>query len=535
MNKRQFLQGRTRVPVPLRADAYTIAGQAFAGEAAKSKSIYNYTNRYSPTVNFGDVAHDDRMILYGIVQYIRNQLTDPCTHEDLVDAEEFMKTAHSFGGQLNFDWELWERVLNEFNGFLPIKIESLPEGSTFFPNEPVIQVTSLADGFGEIAAHIEAIMLGMVSIATARATLTRHWYERIKEWVEKDYRFDDDEVVEVAARFMIHDFGMRSSSCAEESEMLGLAHLLTFHGTDTFSAAYLARKLGADPPTGTSIDALAHRIVQGHENETEAFNKLEEVAGNNIGSYVADCYNFENAVVNNLVKMAKAHGDRTYVVRPDSGPPIANVLFICDKALDEGLVEFCGRIIGGFNGVGASNLRFIQGDSVNPELMFNTFKSLEMNGFAPTKWGIFGVGGYLRNNSTRDSLSSAYKLCAKGQDNEPVCKTVSEGSTKASVPGDTIINRATHNDTHTVFLRNEGLPDERVVYYDASLVNEDGDQFCEPCFTDFKELQYRNIHEFDKHIDSDKMDKLGLSSPYCGVLSHEIRKIQQEIQERHSL
>lgn len=521
MNKSEFLQGRTRIPVPLRADAYTIAGQAFAGEAAKSKSIYNFTNRYSPIENFSDVAQDDRMILFGLTQYIRNQLTDPCTAMDVVNAKQFMKSAHSFGGALNFDWLLWQRVLMEFDGFFPIKIEALPEGSTFFPNEPVIQVTSLADGFGEIAAHIEAIMLGMVSIATARATLTRHWYERIKEWVAKDYEYDDDEVVEIAARFMIHDFGMRSSSCAEESELLGLAHLLTFHGTDTFNAAYLACKLGAESPTGTSIDALAHRIVQGHESETEAFNKLEEVSGNKIGSYVADCYNFENAVVNNLVKMAQTHGDRTYVVRPDSGSPIANVLFICNKALDAGLVNFCNRIIGGKNGCEASNLRFIQGDSVDPWLMHNTFKSLEMHGFAPTKWGIFGVGGYLRNNSTRDSLSSAYKLCAKGQNNEPVCKIVSEGSTKTSVPGDTIINRCDYAD-ETVFLRTELLKDDRVVFYDASLVNEDGDQFCEPCFEDFRNIQHRTMHHFD-------CEPRGVTS----VLSLEILKIQKEIQERH--
>lgn len=534
MNKREFLQGRTRIPVPLRADAYTIAGQAFAGEAAKSKSIYNFTNRYSPTINFGDVAHDDRMILFGVVQYIRNQLTDPCTPMDVVLAKQFMETAHSFGGALNFDWLLWQRVVMEFDGFLPIKIEALPEGSTFFPNEPVIQVTSLADGFGEIAAHVEAIMVGMVSIATARATLTRHWYERIKEWVEKDYKYDDDEVVEVAARFMIHDFGMRSSSCAEESELLGLAHLLTFHGTDTFNAAYLARKLGAESPTGTSIDALAHRIVQGHENETEAFDKLDEVAGNNIGSYVADCYNFENALLNNLVKMAKANGDRTYVVRPDSGSPIANVLMICNAALDNGLVDYSGRIIGKLNGVEASNLRFIQGDSVNPELMFNTFKSMEMNGFAPTKWGIFGVGGYLRNNSTRDSLSSAYKLCAKGQDDEPVCKIVSDGSTKQSVPGDTIIDRS--NIRPSVFLRGLGAVrnDDRVVYYDASLVNEDGDQFCEPCFEDFRNIQSRNLDSFDQYANHANLLELGCTLRDSNVLSRHIIKLQEEIQERHS-
>lgn len=526
MNKKEFLQGRTRIPVPLRADAYTIAGQAFAGETAKSKSIYNFTNRYSPTVNFGDVAFDDRMILYGLTHYIRNQLTDPCTHEDLVDAEEFMKTAHSFGGQLNFDWDLWERVINEFDGFLPIKIEALLEGSTFFPNEPVIQVTSLADGFGEIATHVEAIMLGMVSIATARATLTRHWYERIKEWVEKDYRFDDDEVVEIAARFMIHDFGMRSSSCAEESEILGCAHQLTFHGTDTFNAAYLARRLGAEPPTGTSIDALAHRIVQGHDYEVDAFNKLEAVAGNNIGSYVADCYNFEVAVKDYLVKKAKKHGNNTYVVRPDSGSRIGNVLFICQQAMENGLFDDAGRMIGGVNGAIATNLRFIQGDSVSPELMFKTFESMEMNGFAPTRWGIFGVGGYLRNNSTRDSLSSAYKLCAKGQNNEPVCKIVSEGSTKASVPGDTIINRSYHSSRErSVHPRSEMGVDNRVVYYDASLINEDGDQFCDPCFEDFKILQQRNIEQFDLY-------KTRLNG--TEVLSDKIIKTQQEIKERHS-
>lgn len=496
-SKAVFSLGRIQPPLPVIGDAYTVSGDAIASNKARLRSVYNFTNRYSPSKNFPEVCYDERMVLYGLTDFIRNHLTRKVSFYDIKKSANFMSSAHSFGGGLPFNQSMWERVVFDYDGFLPIKIEALPEGSTFFPHEPIIQVTSLGEGFGEIAAQIEAVMVGMVSIATVRATLTRHWLERVREYVREDLPTEaTDQEVDNIARFFIHDFGMRASSCAEESEMLGRAHLLSFHGTDTFNASYQAWQMGAKRPTGTSILALAHRIVQGYENdEFECYNNLEKVAKQDrkvgVASYVADCYNFKNAV-NYLYKLSKANPESVIIVRSDSGDLILNDNLVTDKYKDGG------------------NFLIINGDSINPEKMLRILKNRWERDLPATKCGIFGVGGYLRNSCTRDAFSSAYKLSAIGLDNQPVCK-LAEDTGKMSVPGPNYIIRP--KDHHyvpadklinrpTTYMEGESLPPDYTpyklaykTYYDGSI--QGIERYGDVCVEDFSELQRRTIEEFD--------------------------------------
>lgn len=429
--------GPVRVPPPLNADAYTVASDCLVSEQARKASVYNMTNRYSPQKVWPNVAKDSRMVFWGLSQYIRRTLTDRVTHADIDESVSFMSQANSMGGPLPFNPHIWRRVVDEFGGYLPIKIQAPPEGSVFFPFEPVIQVTGV-DGFGEIAAHIEAVLVGTVSISTARATLTRHLLERMVDWVKRD----TPDVIDsyAVAQWMIHDFGMRASSNAHESEDLGLAHLLCFNGTDTFNAAYVAWKLGSNAGTGTSILALAHRIVQGYKSEQECFDNLH--AQGQMGSYVADCYNFKRAVREKLTKLT---GGPIVVARPDSGEYLENDALVRRTAVEHGEYEIRadGVMI-------PKTLKIIQGDSMTPEKTELLFRDRANNGFSPIAWGIIGMGGYLRNQCTRDTLSSAYKLSAvnDGDRWRPVVK-LSETPGKLSVPGPNEIYRYKDGDSYT--------------------------------------------------------------------------------------
>lgn len=492
---------KIKVPFPLTADAYTISSNFFSSNRAIEKSIYNYTNRYSPSHEkaFPLVAKDDRMVLFGLSEYIKEHLANPITEEDIIESANFMQSAHSFGGSLPFPKDLWYRVLKEYNGFLPIKIEALAEGSTFFPQEPVIQVTSLAEGFGELCAHIEAVMVGTVSTATARVTMERHWLERIREWVRYNNENLTRDEVDAIARWIIHDFGMRASSVANESELLGMCHLLVFHGTDTFNAAYLAYKYGAKRPTGTSIIAGAHHTIQSHETEKEAFMALKNAAiasGQKIASFISDCYNFPEAV-KILKEMAEEDLDFTFVSRPDSGEQIKNIIHIVNHNL--------------------KNLRFIEGNSVNPVKMNNIFKALADLGRDPTKYGIFGVGGYLRNTPTRDSLSSAYKLSSIGKENKPVIK-LSEDEGKLSVPGPNSVLRFKDRARHTVEPSVVIGSNENSAYH----TYYDGGKMGEIMEETFDVKQDRTINDFDSFENIKPI-----------ILSKEITAIQKEFYNKH--
>jgi nicotinamide phosphoribosyltransferase len=444
-----------RIPVCLRADSYTISSDAFASDKARERSLYNFANRVGPTRAFPVVARSDAMVFYGLTEFYHKFLMDPCTHEDIDNSVEFMARANSMGGGLHFPEALWRRVVNEYGGYLPVRIRAIPEGTAFFPNEPVIEVESLAEGFGELAAHLEAVMVGMVSIASCRATLARHWYERILDYIKGE--LDDTQAAKISASYFIHDFGLRASSCLEEGTLLGKAHLLTFNGTDTFPAAYAAWKEGAPDGVGTSILALAHRNVQGYEHEEDCFRRMLEVSKSNgrIASYVADCYSFKNAL-KRLVELAKENTDCTIVVRPDSGPYVQNILDICDAAYNSGLITDKHPLY-----ETPANLKFIQGDSGSPEKINGALHKLRDAGYG--QFGIFGVGGYLRNACTRDTFSSAYKLAVIGREDKEVCK-LSEIKAKMSIPGRTVIN-----DRHTSPLVDvfKGQSDLKMTYYNG--------------------------------------------------------------------
>lgn len=530
-----FKNLRDNVPWMLNGDAYTVAGNAFAGRKAKARSTYYLANRKSPSDAWPGVALDSRMVLYGVTDFIKYCLMEPITREDVEASADFMASAHSLGGPLNFDEYLWLRAIDEFGGNLPIRIEALPEGNTFFPNEPAVQVTSLGEGYGEIAAIVEANFLGMVACATARATVTRHLLERMRDEVRVDNPGLCTGFVDQVARFLVHDFGMRASSCPQESDIFGRAHLLSFHGTDTFNAAFNAwANCDEDDqlrPTGTSILAQAHRIINGYDDEGDAMRSLAEASAwcgpFPIASFLADTYDFRTCVDRLLIPIAlqyKDLGRGVAVCRSDSGDPLDNINYIVQRAIEHGLYvedDGWGRVV-------PTHLRFINGDSVNPEKIRDTFRMLRARGCNATAWGCFGIGGWLRRQGDRDILSSAYKLSAKGLDDEPVVK-LSGTFAKMSIPGPVdVVRFSDPRENPTVYRRgtHSYLP-EYVCYYDGGYPTEDA--VSEANFEPFDAVRDRSLGSWEDESGRHP----GRGGPECPVLSADLVEIQREVMERH--
>lgn len=421
-----------KIPLTLNADAYTISSDTFASQECKDFSCYNLVNRKSPADAWPAIAKDSRMIFYGVNNAIRTIL-QKVTKQDINEAEEFLKSAHSFGGPLPFPKDKWNWIVDHNNGFLPIQISTIPEGETFFPNEPVLHVWNTVDGFGEFAAFVEARLLGTVSIASATATLARHYLEFCREQVRIDNTIlqlpTDLNTLDKEARWMVHNFGDRGTICTEESVIKSKAHLLSFFGSDSFGGCYEAFKEGAKRPTGSSILALAHRNVSGFNQEIEAFRSLANSTINDnvrIASFVSDCYNYK-AAVDLIINEAKLNPDMIYVIRPDSGDMLDVISYVYYRCVEN-------KLYNEINGYKLpKNVRLIYGDSVKPHTWLNVNEELRKIGCLPTKWFICGVGGYLMTTANRDSLSSAFKLCVKGKNHLPVVK-LSETKGKLSIP-----------------------------------------------------------------------------------------------------
>lgn len=409
-------------PRPLSADAYTLGSRYFESNDALTLSEYYLTFRKFPNAKEPFLYDEDdrRIVFCGISTFINKLLTRSVTHKEIDQSVAFLRNRKymSDGSLSDFDFpeKQWRRIVDEFHGFVPIRITSMPEGSVVYPNEPAVRVKNTVKGFGQFAAYFETRILNYCWSQTARLTAARHWLERNVEMVQSIEDNNYEEAVKLA-QLMLTDFGDRSAMCGEESESLSLAHLLCFPGTDTFSGAFQAYMNGAPSYIGGSVWALAHRIVQGYVTSGACYGTMYDVAPNNsILSMVADCYDYKYDVVNYLIPLAlrsKQLGNgKIIVARPDSGDAQELMLWTLAEATKAGLMET--RKNGYKYG---TTLKMIQGDSMNFTSMHQINTAMMAAGYAPHGCWLYGVGGNLRNSITRDDMSTKYALySANGRD-----------------------------------------------------------------------------------------------------------------------
>lgn len=483
----------------LMADAYTICSEAFQCPTAKEKSTYYITYRkdlHSINTTVFD-KDDNRIVVMGLARILEELFYEPITHEEIDEAKEFLSNFKATTEGLKpffFPENIWRKVVNEFNGRPPIKIEALPDGSVAYPNEPIVQIASAVEGFGELAAYFESKILQMWAMSE-RVTTARHWFKKLKERCKRVNPHYTEEQVDFLVSISLHDFGDRAGICSQESENMGLAHDFVFNGTDTVAGAYQAYHLNGKVPTGaSSVFALAHRIVQPWSREKDCYDNLYKKAERgDIVSMVADCYKYKRAVESYLLPLAMRSHEydegKIVVVRPDSGDALEQVLWTCRLAFKHGLYTQ----VGGFKY--PTTLKVIEGDGMTYETMNEIYDALEKEGFAPLHWCPFGVGGTLRNIK-RDDLSAKYALCAKAND-EGVIK-LSEVEGKATLPGPFKLLRSDRALKEKVtIVKQDEYPEEEnalVLFFDGSNIWQ---PFGKAMEDDFMTIKNRVMKDFD--------------------------------------
>jgi len=471
-----------KTPRLVLADAYTIGSNPFESIDAKDKSTYYITFRRKPSAFNPDLYEkgNDKMIFAGLQRILDKLFYEPITHAEIDATKEFLKNAKvSTTGfrKFYFPEEIWRRVVDEFNGRPPIEILAMPEGSVVYPNEPVVQITSQVKGMGILAAWFESKILH-VWAASERITQNEHWLAYLKgTFLKINPELSNDEAAFFAS-IMLHDFGDRAGIVAEESEELGMVHLYTFGGTDTFAGAYQAyMNCEGKDTTGlfSSVNALAHRNVQSYEFEGDCYTAIYEASENGeLISMVGDCYNYYNAVSKYLVPLAmrsaRENNGKVVVARPDSGDALQQILWTCEQAVAAGL--YTTKVIAGKTWKFATTLHFIEGDGMTFKQMKTIIDAMIANGFMPYSWGLFGVGGGLRNSLKRDNFSAKYALCAVGSDDKPVVKYGMVG--KTTLPGPFKVLRSTEafENKETIVGIHEAGENAMVEYFNGARIEE---------------------------------------------------------------
>lgn len=340
----------------------------------------------------------DSTLMFGLQAFIKEYLLDPITQADIDIADEIL-TAHGEP----FNREGWEYILRVHNGYLPLIIRAVPEGTVVPVSNVLATVENTDPACFWLTTYLETALLRAVWYGTTVATQSKAIKKVIQHYLEMT---GDPTTID----FKLHDFGARGVSSMESAGIGGAAHLVNFMGSDTITGVLFAREYYNAGIAGFSIPAAEHSTITswGRDNEVKAYeNMLTQFAKpNSILAVVSDSYDIFNAASKlwgEELRQKVIDSGATVVIRPDSGDPDT----VCRK-----LVQILGDKFGyTTNAKGykvLNNVRLIQGDGVNER----TIRQI-LGGFQAFGWSAdniaFGMGGALLQIVDRDTQRFAMK------------------------------------------------------------------------------------------------------------------------------
>lgn len=217
-------------------------------------------------MSYIEARSGDKTLFFGLQIFIKEYLQVPFTIEDINEAE-LISAAHGDP----FNREGWEYVLNTYNGYMPVVIKAVPEG-TIVPCRNVLATIECSDPkCFWVTSFLETALLRSIWYPTTVATTSYECREVIKHFLEETGTPE-------SINFKLHDFGARGVSSSESASIGGLAHLATgFMGSDTMEAIqYAYRYYGATGSPSFSIPASEHSTITSwrKNNEKSAYRNI---------------------------------------------------------------------------------------------------------------------------------------------------------------------------------------------------------------------------------------------------------------------
>ena len=379
----------------LNTDSYKVS--MFKQYPAGTTGVYSYIESRG--------GKYDKTVMFGLQAFIKEYLLEPITQADIDVADEIL-TAHGEP----FNREAWEYILSEHQGFLPLVIRAVPEGTVVPVKNVLATVENTDPKCFWLTTYLETALLRAVWYPTTVATQSWTIKQVIKDYLEKT---GDPAGID----FKLHDFGARGVSSMESAGIGGAAHLVNFMGTDTITGILFAREYYNAGIAGFSIPAAEHSTITswGRDNEVKAYdNMLTQFAKpGSIVAVVSDSYDVYNAagkLWGEDLRQRVIDSGATVVIRPDSGDPVE---------VNRKLIEILGEKFGyttnakGFKVL--NNVRLIQGDGVNELTIRSILGAFMANGWSADNIA-FGMGGALLQQVDRDTQKFAMK-CSSAEIN----------------------------------------------------------------------------------------------------------------------
>ena len=343
----------------------------------------------------------DKVLFFGLQQIILKYLSVRITETDLMDAVSILGTHGTM-----FPYNAFRRIIDVHDGFIPVEIRALPEGTVIPTKLPVMTIHSTDPEIPWIGSYFESLLLRLwypTSVATTSY--------RIKQFLKSAMTETCDNLDGLP--FKLHDFGARGSTCTESSALASTAHLVNFKGTDTLNALVAASMYYNGNDVGFSVNAAEHSTITswGRGNEAQAYSNMIDKFGKPgaIFAVVSDSYDIFNAINNiwgdELRDKVIASG-ATLVIRPDSGNPV-DMVNVCLDLLD---AKF-GHTVNSKGYKVLNHVKIIQGDGINMQSIERIVERITYYGWSLDSVG-FGMGGALHQGVNRDTYKWAMKCSA---------------------------------------------------------------------------------------------------------------------------
>lgn len=344
----------------------------------------------------------DRTLFFGLQAILKQEFLQPVTRAHIDEARALL-AVHG----VPFNENGWLRLVEKHGGRFPLEIRAAPEGSVIPVHNALMSVINTDPEFFWLTSYVETALL-RVWYPTTVATISWHVRQTIAEALIKTADHPQAELP-----FRLHDFGSRGVSSYQSAALGGLAHLVSFKGTDTLAALLSARDFYHEPMAGYSIPAAEHSTITawGREGEVDAYANIVAQFGKpgKIFACVSDSYDIFAAVDHlwgETLRQQVVDSGATLVVRPDSGDP--------ETIVAKTLELLAGRFGFDVNSKGyrvLRNVRVIQGDGVDPESIKAMVARVIRDGFSAENVA-FGMGGALLQRLDRDTQKFAYKASA---------------------------------------------------------------------------------------------------------------------------
>jgi nicotinamide phosphoribosyltransferase len=338
----------------------------------------------------------------GLQAFIRDYLMRPITLED-IDQAEYLAREQG----MHFNRENWMGVLNDHDGYLPVEIEAVPEGTVLPSRNVLVQLINTDPKYYWVTSFFETALLRAVWYPTTIGTISWLAKQVIKQALAQTS--DHPEML----RHCLHDYGARGVSSQQSAALGGMAHLVNFNQSDTTPGILAAKKFynAVKPSNSGPNSEHAGFTAWGRDNEAAAMrNMLETYRDNGVVLLLTDTYDHENAVKNILggeLKEMIQNFPGLVGARPDSGDPVQVTADTTEWLMDSFGYEVNSK---GYK-VLPPYIRVVQGDGITLSSLRDIYVELERRGLAADN-ALFGMGGGLLQHCNRDTMNFGQKANA---------------------------------------------------------------------------------------------------------------------------